>query len=107
MTQSGARRLNPEERKEQLLDFAVRLAEEHGYNSITSTQIATSAGLQSHGLISHYFGSIDSLRTQVLARAIQKENIEVLLQGLVRKDPLAMGAPKRLRDKALEQLASE
>ena len=98
---SCARRLQPAEREKQLLDVAVKLAQTVGYKNITCTSVAEAAGLRSHGLITHYFGDMHLLRRQVIARAIQTENLEILIQGLVVRDLQALAAPTELKKRAL------
>jgi AcrR family transcriptional regulator len=104
---NGARRLSPDERKAQILDYAVSLAVEAGYRNIKGTEVAKGAGLQSHGLISHYFGTTEQLRQAVMDRAIETENLEIILQGIVSRDSKAMTVPEELKQKALLKLACE
>lgn len=106
-TNNQARRLSPEERRQQLLVLAVKLAEKHGYKNITGPQVAEAAGLRSHGLIWHYFGTVEALRGEIMGHAIKTGNSEILLQGLVVRDAAAMTAPQELKDQALSKLASE
>lgn len=100
-------RLEPHERKKQLLEQAVLLAEALGYQRITSKRVATLSGLKSHSLINHYFGTTEKLREAVLEEAIRTENLEIVLQGLVAKDPKALAAPQKLKQQALLKLSNE
>ena len=74
---------------------------------MTGKEVAEAAGLQSHGLIGHYFGSTENLRQAVMDRAIDTENIEIVLQGIVLRDAKAMTVPSDLKQKALLKLACE
>ena len=104
---SGARRLSPDERRLQLLDFAVKIAEKEGYNTLKGNEVAKAAGLQSHGLINHYFGTTEGLRTAVIDRAIETENLSIILQAIVRKDNKVSTISEELKQKALLKLACE
>jgi AcrR family transcriptional regulator len=50
------RRLEPDERREQILSCAVRLFGERPYADVSTTDIADAAGV-ARGLINHYFGT--------------------------------------------------
>jgi len=50
------RRLEPDERREQILSCAVRLFGERPYAEVSTTDIARAAGV-ARGLINHYFGT--------------------------------------------------
>ena len=48
-------RLDPEQRREQILDAANALFAERGYDEVSVEDIASSAGV-ARGLVHHYFG---------------------------------------------------
>lgn len=100
-------RLEPKERRERILQAAMIQAERTGYRVITSKQVADAAGLKSHGLINHYFGSIDGLRHAIIQRAITDENLEIIIQGLVTRDNAVLGIPVELKRRALSVFDSE
>ena len=100
-------RMTKSDRKELLLRKAIEMSETKGYRNITGPQVAYAAGLRSHGLVNSYFGGIDDLRCQVLRSAICDGNIEILLQGLVTRDPIAQAAPVHLKNAAIEKLRNE
>lgn len=69
---SGAprwRRLEPDARREQILDCAVRLFGERPYASVSTTEIAAQAGV-ARGLLNHYFGTKRDLYLQVVRRMV-------------------------------------
>jgi len=62
-----------------LLDAAEQLLYEVGYAGVTTRAVAEAAGLN-HGLVHYYFGSMDELLTQTLARFAEQlaEALEAL-----------------------------
>jgi len=58
-------RLPPEERREQILQSAIRLFEERPHTSVSTAEIATAAGV-ARPLIHHYFGTRKDLYIEVL-----------------------------------------
>lgn len=59
------RRLEPDERRQQILTHAVRLFGERPYAQVSTTDIATEAGV-ARGLINHYFGTKRDLYLEVV-----------------------------------------
>ena len=59
------RRLEPDERREQILECAVRLFGERPYAAVSTTDIAQAAGV-ARGLINHYFGTKRELYLEVV-----------------------------------------
>ncbi len=93
------KRLEPGERKQQILQVAVALARKEGYHSLTRGSVARKADV-SFGLVTHYFGAIGNLRLEVMAEAIAQEIPEIVAHGLVTGDSLARSAPSALKEKA-------
>ncbi len=94
----------PDDRKNELLTEAVELSKEIGYSHITRDGVAERAGV-SYGLVTRYFQSMDNLRRLVLKEAIRTEVLEIIAQGLVRKDPLTKRLPPQLKEKVLLYLS--
>lgn len=63
------RRLEPDERREQILDCAVRLFGERPYSAVSTTEIAREAGV-ARGLLHHYFGTKRELYLEVVRRMV-------------------------------------
>ena len=63
------RRLEPDERREQILDCAVRLFGERPYAAVSTTEIAREAGV-ARGLLNHYFGTKRELYLDVVRRMV-------------------------------------
>ncbi len=66
-TEPKYRRLNAEERREQLLDVANALLAERGYEEVTVDHIAKAAGV-ARGLVHHYFGGRKEVYLALLER---------------------------------------
>ena len=63
------RRLEPDARREQILDCAVRLFGERPYSAVSTTEIAREAGV-ARGLLNHYFGTKRELYLDVVRRMV-------------------------------------
>lgn len=74
MTTSGAasaswRRLEPDVRREQILECAVRLFGEKPYAEVSTVELAREAGV-ARGLVNHYFGTKRELYLEVVRRMV-------------------------------------
>lgn len=98
------KRTSPNLRRKHVLDVALELAKTKGYNTLTRNEVAAGANV-TPGLITHYFQSTEALRVVILKTAVSQEVLEVVAQGLTHKDPIAVQAPKELKDKAVAYLA--
>lgn len=63
------RRLEPDERREQILGCAVELFGERPYAAVSTTELARRAGV-ARGLINHYFGTKRDLYLAVVRRMV-------------------------------------
>ena len=63
------RRLEPDARREQILDCAVRLFGERPYPAVSTSDIAHEAGV-ARGLLNHYFGTKRDLYLEVVRRMV-------------------------------------
>ncbi|HZY75057.1 MAG TPA: helix-turn-helix domain-containing protein, partial [Jatrophihabitantaceae bacterium] len=68
------RRLGPDERREQILDCAVRLFGERPYAAVSTTDIARAAGV-ARGLLNHYFGTKRDLYLEVVKAMVQMPDV--------------------------------
>jgi AcrR family transcriptional regulator len=98
-------RLDPKERKSQLLDVALLHAQNKGLNGLRRDAIAADAGV-SDGLVSRYFNTMKQLRRAVMRAAINRQILPIIAEGIALRDPDALKAPEELRTKALATLAS-
>ena len=85
-----------------ILDAAFTMAVEDGLLSIRRNTVAERAGI-AHSLVTYYF-NMDELRDAIIKRAIEKEQVDILAQGLALSNPVAMSAPTKLKSKALATL---
>jgi AcrR family transcriptional regulator len=63
------RRLEPDERREQILACAIKLFGERPYSAVSTTELAREAGV-ARGLINHYFGTKRDLYLQVVRQMV-------------------------------------
>ena len=98
------KRLDPEARKEQILNVAVELAELLGYDKIRRDGIAEKANV-ADGLVTRYFNTMNQLKRAVMRHAVTNDNVIIVAQGIAARDPQALKAPDALRQKALAHLA--
>jgi AcrR family transcriptional regulator len=67
--QTQRRRLEPDQRREQILDCAVQLFGDRPYSAVSTTELAREAGV-ARGLLHHYFGSKRGLYLEVVRRMV-------------------------------------
>lgn len=104
---SPVTRLNPIERRVQILNAALEAARERqGYKHVERRDIAERIGV-SLSLVSYYLGDVDTMRAAILAHAVATGAADVLLYGLVDRHPVAMGAPERLKREATGLIRSK
>lgn len=99
------RRLLPNERKTELIEAALKLAERPGgWSKLTRRQVAE-AGRCTEGLVSMHFGTMTDFRRSIMRAAIVRENLSIIGQGIASGDPTANKAPSPLKTRALSHLA--
>lgn len=69
-------RLEPDDRREQILACAQRLFAERGFDAVSSAEIAREAGV-SRALVNHYFGSRRELHVEVVRRMMDVPPVPV------------------------------
>ncbi|WP_329065283.1 TetR/AcrR family transcriptional regulator [Amycolatopsis sp. NBC_01480] len=76
------RRLEPDERREQIYECAARLFGERPYSAVSTSDIAAAAGV-ARGLINHYFGTKRELYLEIVRRAltVPRLAVEILPEG--------------------------
>lgn len=97
------KRLKPKDRKNQLVQAALEVAEQYGYNTMRREDIAHHAQV-SEGLVSQYLGTMPQLRRTIIRHSIKTRNLSVLAQGIVNRDPHALKAPEDLRQAAVASM---
>ena len=99
------KRLHPDDRKEQILIAALKVAgRPGGWAKLTRDAVAKEAGC-AEGLPSKYFGTMVAFRRAIMRAAIQDWNLSVIAQGLAAGDKVAVKAEEALKRKALDTLA--
>ena len=72
------RRLEPDARREQILECAIRLFGERPYAAVSTVDIAREAGV-ARGLLNHYFGTKRDLYLDVVRRMILPEQVDLVV----------------------------
>lgn len=97
-------RLEPKERKQAIMDVAIKQAQRDGYLSLTRHELATGAQC-APSLVSRYWGTMEQLKRAVMREAVKRDNLEIIAQGLASRDSIAKKAKPEIRQQALELLA--
>ena len=100
MKKENAKRMAPADRREQILDAAVAMAKDAGFQKITRDGIAIRAGV-AMGLVTRYFGTMTQLRRAVMRSAVKNEVISVIAEGLAIGDPHAKKAGPELKARVI------
>lgn len=99
------KRLQPDDRKYQILTAALELATTPGgYKRLTRKAIADRVGC-AEGLVSRYFATMPQMRRTVMRSAVLTENLHIIAQGLADGDPHAAKAPADLKARAIATLS--
>lgn len=98
-------KLQARERKAQILSAALDLCENVSFARVTREQIAEKAGCPPT-LITYHFGTMPSLRRDIMREAVRVECLPVIAQGLALRDAHALKAPEELRQRALQSLVN-
>lgn len=96
-------RLDPEIRKQQILDAAINLSIQKGYRQLTRQSIANKICCAG-ALINHYYGNIDNLRDIVLQIAIEKEIMPILAENYGTRGKETSHLPTQLKEKVINYL---
>lgn len=93
-------RLKPDERYKQLLQSAVEVTKEHGFNNMTHALVALKAGV-SKATVFNYFKRIDDLRNNVMQYAVKNELLSIIAEGVIDKNEIALSIAPELKKQAL------
>lgn len=97
-------RMNPKDRRIEILDAAMRVSRIHGYQNATRKDIADLAEC-SEALVSSYFGTMTQVRRTIMRAAVKQRDLTIVAQGIVANDSYALKAPLELRKAALQSRA--
>ena len=73
--------------RQHIMNVAVSLAQEYGYQNITRDQIAETAAV-STGTVSNALGTMRQARRKIMRHALRTKNHKIVAQGIVVGDPL-------------------
>jgi len=102
---SAARRLSGTDRRQLILQAAIRLAERDGFHTISRNNVGREAGV-SGGLVLYFWFTMDELKTAVMRHAITVQHLPILVQGMALGNPTALAAPRKLRQAAAKTLGA-
>lgn len=100
MIKKNAKRMDPVDRRAQILDAAVGMAEDVGFQKITRDGVAVRAGV-AMGLVTRYFGTMIQLRRAVMRSAVRNEVIPIVAEGLAIGDAHARKAGPQLKARVI------
>ena len=92
-------RMNPKDRKAELFEHAMTLAAASGYMRVTRSAIAAAGGV-TEGLVTHYFGTMTTLRRDIMRAAVKRRVLPIVAQGMAMGEKAALKAPEDLRKEA-------
>ena len=96
-------RLTADARREQIIAMALELSYDKPYWKVTRNEIAEAVGVAG-SVIQHHFGTVAELRRQIMVAAVAAERLDIIAQGIVARDPVALAAPDGLRVQAVASL---
>lgn len=94
-----ATRLDPQIRKQSILDAALTVARKKHYYKMLRSDVAKAANITA-SLVRHYFGDMDDLRDAVIAEAVKREDLILIAQGLTMGHPRTRRIPEALKARA-------
>lgn len=97
-------RLDPEVRRAEILDAALRMSRLHGYREVTREDISRAAKC-SEALVSSYFGTMVKVRRAIVRAAIDQRDLAILAQVIAAKDKHAAKISWDLRAEVIVSLA--
>ena len=93
------RRLKADDRRTEIMNAALMLAELNGYYNVTRAAVASVAHCD-EGLVSHYFGTMKCFKRAIMRTAIKQRRAKIVAQGMAAGDPHALRAPEDLKAEA-------
>lgn len=74
-------RLDPKDRKQQMLEAGLVLLRQYGVKALTRVAIANETGT-TDGLVNRYFGNRDRMREEIIITGIRRNDATVLAQAI-------------------------
>lgn len=100
-------RMKPADRKQAILEAALKATETHGFGAVRQKHIAEVAAC-SYGTVSLYFNTMPQMRRAIMRAAIKSNIVNIIAQGFGIGDPdakKACGLSPELKAKVLAVLA--
>lgn len=91
-------------KKSAMITAALKRAERIGFGKLTRAEVADACGV-SPGLVSQRFGTLTTMKRDVLRAAIKQESMSVLAYALAVDDPICKKITPELREKVSAHLA--
>lgn len=98
-------RMTPIDRKQHIMDAAMKLARRQGYQNVKRADIADTAGV-SNALVSKYFATMPQLKRAIMRHAVTISCPTVVMQGLACGDPQARKATQECKARAAQMLVN-
>lgn len=89
-------RLPKAERRAELLDAALHIAERIGADKVTHDLVAQHAEV-TRTLVIHYFGTAPQLRRDIMRAAVKRRLVPIVARGIALRDSHALKADEALR----------
>lgn len=82
------------------LALAYTIADQEGFLQLSRNRIAARSGM-AKATVSFVCGDMPAVRAEVMRRAVELGNCQIVLAGLALRDPVALAAPQSLKLAAL------
>lgn len=92
-----------EERKAALLDAAMDITVEHGFDKVAPLAVAKRANV-AKSLVHFYFKNMENLKVEMLKKAIEEQVYPVIGRAILAHHPLALRLPRETRDLAMNDM---
>ena len=104
MSKKPRRRLEPKDRKRELVDAGIVAARQVGFNNLRREDVARVAGC-ANGTLSLHFNTLGQFKRALMREAIKRGELRIIAEGLAIRDPNALKAPEDIKQKAITAAA--
>lgn len=98
-------RMTPTDRKESILEAAIKAAQANGFAALRLAHVAAAADCSNALVVSH-FATMVQLRRSVMRAAIKRKLLPIIANGVATQDPTALKADPALKKEALASLTA-
>lgn len=98
-----SKKMKPKDRKMQILEAALHVAERDGYLKMQRSDIALKAGV-TDSLVTTYFKTMTNVRRLVMRHAVKNLHYNIIAQGIANKDAHALKASDEIKLAAIKSL---